>query len=31
MKDAYTAGHQKKVAELSCAIAREMKLSDDYI
>lgn len=31
MKDGYTAGHQKKVAELSCAIAREMKLPDDVI
>lgn len=31
MKDGYTAGHQKKVEELSCAIAREMKLPDDVI
>lgn len=31
MKDVYTAGHQRKVAALSCAIAREMKLPDDVI
>ena len=31
MKDAYTAGHQRKVALLSCAIAREMNLPDDVI
>jgi len=31
MKDAYTAGHQKRVALLSCAIAKEMKLSNEVI
>ena len=31
MKDGYTAGHQRIVALLSCAIAQEMKLSDDVI
>lgn len=31
MKDSYTAGHQKKVGDLACAIAREMKLPDDFI
>ncbi len=31
LKDAYTAGHQKRVALLSCAIAKEMKLPDDVI
>lgn len=31
MKDAYTAGHQRRVALLSCAIAQEMKLPDDVI
>lgn len=31
MKDAYTAGHQRKVSLLACAIAKEMKLSDDVI
>lgn len=28
-RDAYTAGHQRRVAELAVAIAREMKLSKD--
>ena len=31
MKDGYTAGHQRIVVLLSCAIAQEMKLSDDVI
>jgi len=31
MKDTYTAGHQRRVASLSCAIAREMKLSEAII
>ncbi len=31
MRDPYTAGHQKRVAELACAIAKEMKLSEDKI
>jgi putative nucleotidyltransferase with HDIG domain len=31
MRDVYTAGHQRKVALLSCAIAREMKLPEDVI
>ncbi len=29
MRDPYTAGHQKRVAELSVAIAREMDFQDD--
>ncbi|MFH2124083.1 MAG: HD domain-containing phosphohydrolase [Pseudomonadota bacterium] len=28
-RDPYTAGHQTRVAELACAIAKEMKLSPD--
>lgn len=28
-RDPYTAGHQTRVAELACAIAKEMKLSHD--
>lgn len=31
IKDVYTAGHQKNVRLLACAIAREMKLSDNII
>ncbi|HCI53529.1 MAG TPA: two-component system response regulator [Gallionella sp.] len=31
MRDPYTAGHQRRVAELAVAIAREMKLSDEMI
>ena len=31
MRDRYTAGHQMRVAELACAIAREMDLSEDRI
>jgi PAS domain S-box-containing protein/putative nucleotidyltransferase with HDIG domain len=30
-RDLYVAGHQRRVAWLSCAIAREMGLSDDQI
>ena len=30
-RDPYTAGHQERVMQLSCAIAREMKLSDKQI
>lgn len=30
-RDPYTAGHQKRVTKLACAIAREMKLSADQI
>jgi len=28
MRDPYTAGHQRRVADVACAIAREMKLSE---
>jgi putative nucleotidyltransferase with HDIG domain len=31
MRDAYTAGHQRRVANLACAIAKEMKLSADQV
>lgn len=31
MRDPYTAGHQKRVSNLACAIAREMNLSEDTI
>jgi putative nucleotidyltransferase with HDIG domain len=31
MRDPYTAGHQKRVADLACAIAGECGLSDDQI
>ncbi|OHE40030.1 MAG: hypothetical protein A2Y16_06605 [Tenericutes bacterium GWF2_57_13] len=31
MKDGYTAGHQRRVSLLACAIAREMGLSEDTI
>jgi len=31
MRDPYTAGHQRRVAQLSTAIAREMGLSEDRI
>ncbi|UCE19017.1 MAG: HD-GYP domain-containing protein [Gemmatimonadota bacterium] len=31
MRDPYTAGHQERVAQLACAIAVEMNLSDDQI
>ncbi len=30
-RDPYTAGHQERVMQLSCAIAREMKLTDKQI
>ncbi len=30
-RDPYTAGHQKRVEELACAIAQEMKLPEDRI
>jgi HD-GYP domain-containing protein (c-di-GMP phosphodiesterase class II)/DNA-binding LacI/PurR family transcriptional regulator len=30
-RDPYTAGHQRRVADLACAIATEMKLSRDMI
>lgn len=30
-RDPYTAGHQRRVAQLSCALAREMGLSEDVI
>ena len=30
-RDPYTAGHQRRVANLACAIAREMGLSEDQI
>ena len=31
MKDPYTSGHQRRVANLATAIAKEMKLGDDQI
>jgi len=31
MRDPYTAGHQRRVGKLSCAIAREMGLSADRV
>ena len=31
MKDPYTAGHQKRVAQLACAIGREMGLSEERL
>ncbi len=31
MRDPYTHGHQRKVAQISCAIARQMKLSDEEV
>jgi len=31
MRDPYTAGHQRRVAVLACAIAREMGLSEEQI
>ncbi len=30
-KDPYTAGHQRNVAQIACAIAREMNLTDEKI
>jgi PAS domain S-box-containing protein len=31
MRDPYTAGHQARVAEIACAIAREMGMSEDQL
>ncbi len=31
MRDPYTAGHQRQVAELACAIAKDMNLSEDQL
>lgn len=31
MRDPYTAGHQQRVADLACAIARDMALSEDEV
>lgn len=31
MRDPYTAGHQRRVAQLSCAIGREMGFQQDFI
>ncbi len=31
LRDVYTAGHQRKVTELACAIAQELGLSDETI
>jgi putative two-component system response regulator len=31
MRDPYTAGHQIRVADLACAIAREMELPEDQV
>ncbi len=31
MKDPYTAGHQRRVTQLACAIAKKMGLSEDQI
>lgn len=31
MRDPYTAGHQKRVASLACAIARELGMSEDKV
>ena len=31
MRDPYTAGHQRRVADLACTIAREMGLSDEQV
>jgi PAS domain S-box-containing protein/putative nucleotidyltransferase with HDIG domain len=31
LRDAYTAGHQRRVQDLSCAIARQLGLSDNAI
>ncbi|MCF8076815.1 MAG: response regulator [Desulfotignum sp.] len=30
-RDPYTAGHQQRVAQLACAIAKEMNLADDIV
>ncbi len=31
LRDPYTAGHQQRVAELACAIGRELNLSEDML
>ncbi len=31
MRDPYTAGHQKRVTQLACALAKEMNLSEEQI
>ena len=31
MRDPYTAGHQQRVADLACTVAKEMSLSDDDV
>lgn len=31
MRDPYTAGHQRRVTQLACAIAREMEIPEDQI
>ena len=31
MRDSYTAGHQRRVADLTCAIGRKMGLADDTV
>ena len=31
MRDPYTAGHQRRVAQLACAVAKEMDMSDEQI
>ena len=31
LRDPYTAGHQRRVASLACAIAKELKMSEDQI
>ena len=31
MRDPYTAGHEHRVSQLSCSIAREMELSENTI
>ena len=31
IRDPYTAGHQRKMTNLACAIAKEMSLSEDEI
>lgn len=31
LRDPYTAGHQRRVAELACSIARKMGLSDEQV
>jgi putative nucleotidyltransferase with HDIG domain/PAS domain S-box-containing protein len=31
MRDPYTAGHQRRVAQLACAIAKEMRMPDEQV